>query len=215
MSEQRYVRITPPTKRAKCKRYTMGGRMFEVGQWYQMDATKAELLRHVEQAPGIKVFQIYDEPGFRQVANAELMAAARAAGFNGMALLPDMQMPTPKVEKEGPQKSRYEGLESVTKEVEVQRFGAPPVAPVAPVPEAPPTMTQEPQVSAAVPEAPPLDTTTDPVPEGPELDLDEMTKTDLYQFAQAQGISGVLVNMKKDTMVQTIEEALAAKGSAE
>lgn len=221
----RYVRITPPGShpKAKCRRYTLGGRLFEAGNWYSLSARVADTLREIEQYPGVKVFQIYDEDGFNQIAQHELVLAARAAGFEGLAQFPAQAAPNVRKPKEGPVESRFSGLDKASTEVDMRRVGAP---------TAPPTPPQAPPVAPL--SAPPLgpdagQAAFDPEgdPQGaqepsegaeamPELNLEGMTHKQLDEFAATQSPPIELPpKLNLEGKVTAIENALADRASAE
>jgi len=88
-----YIRLQPfdVAKGALCRRFTVGGMLFEEGRWYQLAAEHVKMLRPLKQGTGTPYMQIAEtEEEWREINRRELaMAMAGPAG----AALADMFQP--------------------------------------------------------------------------------------------------------------------------
>jgi len=132
MSESMFVRVLPVTRatKGKAERVSVGGQLFLAGNWYELSAEKAGSISDLEQAPGVKFFQVLTTAEYRDTVEMELKAAARAAGFDGIG---SQAAPPPVIShKAGAKPSKFAGLASGVREVPASgRVGAPQQAPVA------------------------------------------------------------------------------------
>jgi hypothetical protein len=135
MAGKQYVRITPYDKRAGAlaERVTLGGRVFEAGQWYTLNDAWCKKIAPLKQDAGAPYFQIMDEATFHLTAQQETLAAMRAQGISGLAAhgaIPGM--PTVQKQKTGPKESSFAGMDKEADEVSLVEQ---PSAPIAPPPE--------------------------------------------------------------------------------
>lgn len=117
----KFVRVLPPGKATggKVERVCIGGQLFIYGSWYEVPDTKAAILADLQQAPGIPFFQVVDQEDYSRVVKQELVAAARAAGFDGMADLVRHEHGAPITHKaHGKVASRFAGMDASVKEVQ-------------------------------------------------------------------------------------------------
>lgn len=88
-----YIRLQPfdVQKGALCRRFTVGGMLFEEGRWYQLAAEHVKMLRPLKQGTGTPYMQVAEtEEEWREINRRELaMAMAGPAG----AALADMFQP--------------------------------------------------------------------------------------------------------------------------
>lgn len=143
---KKYVRITPRDKRsgALAERVTVGGRVFEAGQWYTLSEKWCDKIAGLRQDGGAPYFQIMSEEQFRATAQAETLALMRAQGIAGLAAQGAIpSMPMAHTHKSGPKESAFAGLEDESEEVSM----AEPVQPVAPAPDPAAPLVSEPIVA--------------------------------------------------------------------
>ena len=160
--EKNYVRVTPYDKRkgALAARVTLGGRVFEAGQWYTLSPTWCQKIAPLRQESGAPYFEIMSAAVFAQTAQAETLAMMRAQGIAGLAshgAIPGM--PTPRAQNTGPKTSAFAGMDAESTEVSLAEGATGVVVASSPEPE-----IELPRVAERV---------DDPAPDAADDDSDE------------------------------------------
>jgi len=132
-----YVRVKPYNLRqgALANRVTVGGKLFEAGNWYRVKESAAGMLADLVQATGVPFFDVLTEAEHIAAFQRDMRAAMTAAGFQGLSLPESVQGAPVKTHRTGPVKGAYDGL--ATQVVDVNPSNAAQLVAAAEVPNAP------------------------------------------------------------------------------
>jgi len=116
----RYVRVKPYNLRqgALANRVTVGGKMFEAGNWYRVAEDAAIKLAELAQATGVPFFDVLTETEYKTVFQKDMRAAMAAAGFQGLSLPEGITNAHVKTHRTGPSKSEFDGLAAQVEDVD-------------------------------------------------------------------------------------------------